>query len=154
MKKFLIRLFYFGCYLLCAGCVSYKNGAYDINDSHTQNKLGVKYLLGQGVVQDDTIARAWFEKAARQGNSYAENELGYLYAAGRGVVHNDVTALQWYQKAADHGLASAQYNAGLMYANGIGTPIDQAKAKQLFQMAVSQGFQPAHKALAQLDKAQ
>ncbi|MCC2666210.1 MAG: hypothetical protein K0S63_126, partial [Gammaproteobacteria bacterium] len=104
MRKCLIALFW-GCYFLCVSCASHKNGTYDTDDSHTQNKLGVKYLLGQGVVQDDAIAFSWFEKSAAQGNPYAENELGYLYAAGRGVAQNDVTALQWYQKAADHGLA-------------------------------------------------
>jgi hypothetical protein len=73
-----------------------------------------------------------------------------MYAAGKGVTQDYTLSIQWYQKAADHGLASAQYNLGLMYANGIGTPVDKEKAKALFRMAASRGFNPARKALAQM----
>jgi len=121
MTKKLLLFLYCLYFLFIMGCASHgdRDSAYDTNNPYTQYKLGMQYLLGQGVVQDNTIAYRWFEKSARQGNPYAENELGYLYAIGKGVTQNDATAIQWYQKAADHGLASAQYNLGLFDANGL-----------------------------------
>jgi TPR repeat protein len=110
--------------------------------------MGMRYLLGKGVPQNNQKAVAYLEKSAETGYPYAENELGYLYIAGRGVPQNYETAFKWYQKSANHGLASAQYNLGLMYLNGVGTPVDKALAKKYFQEAAQRGFSPASRALA------
>src|SRR3990167_3894460 len=90
------------------------------------SNMGVRYLLGRGVPQDNEKAFYYFKQAANDGDPLAQNELAYLYAAGKGTSRDYAQALIWYQKAADHDLASAQYNLGLMYLYGLGTPSNHA----------------------------
>jgi TPR repeat protein len=63
-------------------------------DADAQNNLGTLYEKGQGVSQDYTKARQWFEKAAAQGSVAAQNNLGVLYASGQGVPQDYATARQ------------------------------------------------------------
>src|SRR5579862_1822906 len=73
-------------------------------ESATQ--LGVRYLLGRGVQQDDQKAFQYFKQAASEDDPFAENELAYMYAAGKGTTRDYGQAFKYYQEAADHGLAS------------------------------------------------
>ena len=143
--------------LLCVSCSSTKPTGSDdnlaalgiqneaLNQTASQERLGMAYLLGRGVPENNAQAVYWFQKAAEQGSGLAANELGYLYASGKGASQNYATALSWYQKAADLGLASAKYNLGIMYANGLGTEADQIKASNYFHEAAALGFAPARK---------
>ena len=58
------------------------------------------YYKGQGVTQDYSKARAWYEKAAAQGNAIAQYNLGNFYNDGRGVPQDFAKAREWYEKAA------------------------------------------------------
>lgn len=60
-----------------------------------ENKLGAFYLSGQGVVADDSLAAAWFTKAAEQDNPDAQANLAHLYEAGRGVARDLKVAYMW-----------------------------------------------------------
>ena len=57
------------------------------------------YAKGQGVPQDYTTARQWYEQAAAQGNASAQHMLGSLYADGKGVPQDYVQAHKWYNLA-------------------------------------------------------
>ena len=70
--------------------------------------LGRMYYLGEGVAQDYTAAREWFEKAAGLGNSNSIFSLGVVYEEGRGVTKDPDQARSWYQKAADAGNEGAK----------------------------------------------
>ncbi len=146
IKKLLLLI---GLCALFAGCSTggYYNTFYT-NESNTQ--LGVRYLLGRGVKQNDTQAFYYFRKGAHQDDAFAQNELAYLYAAGKGTPRNDGKAFMWYKKAAEHGLASAQFNLGLMYLYGIGTAPDRALAKEWIKKSAAHGFEPAVQKLSQL----
>ncbi len=111
-------------------------------DNHPRN-IGVRYLLGRGVMQDDKQAFYYFDKAAQQGDALAQNEVAYLYAAGKGTPRNLEKSFYWYHKAAEHGLSSAQYNLGLMYLRGIGTSPNKKMAMEWFEKAAAHGFEPA-----------
>lgn len=86
--------------------------------AQAQFNLGVMYVNGQGVAQDNEEAVKWFRKAADQGHASAQNNLGFMYANGRGVAQDYAQAVYWYRKAADQGHAEAQNNLGVMYDNG------------------------------------
>ena len=60
-----------------------------------QYNLGVMYLNGLGVRQDEAEAFRWFRQAADQGYAQAQNNLGAMYAEGRGVRQDDVEAVRW-----------------------------------------------------------
>jgi TPR repeat protein len=110
----------------------------DKGNVDAQFNLGLMYLKGQGVAQDEQQARRFFEQAARQGSARAQLNLGRMYAKGLGVVPSYAKALPWYEKAAAQGYSDAQYTLGLLYVTGTGAPLDYRKAYQLFLGAAEQ----------------
>ena len=70
--------------------------------------LGKRYEDGDGVAQDYSKAREWFEKAAAKDNASAMNSLGVLYSNGDGVAKDYGKAREWYEKAAAKGDADAK----------------------------------------------
>jgi len=86
-----------------SGVVAYDAGDYakalrefrllaERGDAAGQNMLGIMYVHGQGVPQDDKQAVDWFRKAAAQGNAAAKSSLGVMYYKGRGVPQDYVLA--------------------------------------------------------------
>ncbi len=135
---------------LIASCTTDKYGEtfYGFSSSTSTNaKIGEKYLLGQGVKQDNDKAFYYFSQAAANGDPAAQNELGYMYAAGKGTPRNYGKAFVYYHQAASKGLSSAQYNLGLLYLHGLGTPVNKAKAIEWFKRSADSGFEPARVAL-------
>jgi len=115
----------------------------------TPTQMGVRYLLGRGVPQDDQKAFYYFSQA--EDNPFAQNELAYMYATGKGTEQDYQKAFSFYQKAANHGLSSAQYSLGLFYVRGLGTQPSQALAIEWFKKSAAQGFEPAKRALKKYD---
>ena len=83
------------------------------------------YAQGRGIERDDSKAREWWEKAAKQGFPPAQTGMGLLYTYGKnGVPHDDKKALEWFKKAAAQNEAFAQYNIAIAYGLGKGVPRD------------------------------
>ncbi|WP_440455254.1 tetratricopeptide repeat protein [Psychrobacter sp. ASPA161_9] len=61
-------------------------------NADAQFNLGEMYYLGDGVSQNYTTAKKWFEKAANQGDATAQFNLGFIYEYGHGVRQNYGTA--------------------------------------------------------------
>jgi hypothetical protein len=135
-----------GLCVLFAGCSTER--FYGQSGSATNTDIGVRYLLGRGVQQNDTKAFYYFREAADDGDPFAQNELGYMYAAGKGTPRNYGKAFIYYQKAANHDLASAQYNLGMLYKYGLGVAPNQALSLEWTRKAAAHGFEPAKQALA------
>ena len=117
----------------------------------------VLYAEGRGVAQDYAQARAWYEKAAVQGNADAQYNLGVLYNKGRGVAQDYAQARTWYEKAAVQGHAKAQFNLGALYENGQGITRDYDKARAWYEKVAAQtddqeAQQAAQQVLQDLDK--
>jgi TPR repeat protein len=112
-------------------------------DASAQVELGLRYGVGNGVVQDDALARHFWERAAAQGNAQAQFNLGMLYRDGQGVSQDYAKAGRWYEQAAVQGNAEAQGNLGMLYRDGQGVPQDYTKARQWFEKAVTQGVAQA-----------
>ena len=106
-------------------------------DVTAQYNLGVRYVSGRGVPQDDTQAMAWYRKAADQGHAGAQYDVGIMYVDGRGVPQDDAQAAAWWRKAADQGFAAAQTNLGAMYSAGQGVPQDYVEALKWRSIAAS-----------------
>lgn len=138
-----------GIAFLVASCTTDKYGEthYGFMRTSTNTDLGVKYLLGRGVKQDNKRAFYYFSEAASKGDPVAQNELAYMYAAGKGTPRNYGKAFIYYRQAADHGLISAQYNLGLLYMNGLGVPANKTKGLEWIKRAADGGFEPAQVAL-------
>jgi len=146
IKKLLLLI---GLSMWMVGCSTTNSTDLPTGQKESATQLGVRYLLGRGVPQDQAKAFAYFKEAADDNDPFAQNEVAYLYAAGKGTTQNYTQAFKYYQKAANQGLASAQYNLGLFYAKGLGVPQNQTLAKQWFEKSASHGFEPAKQALTQ-----
>jgi TPR repeat protein len=72
------------------------------------NNLGVLFANGQGVPQDYTKARAWFEKAAAKDFAPAMFKLGVIFDYGYGMPQDYAKAREWYERAAAQGDADAK----------------------------------------------
>jgi len=108
-------------------------------DAKAQEELGLMYLTGRGVEQDDVQAVYWYRKAAEQGNASAQFTLGGMYDYGRGVTNDDVQAACWYRKAADQSDVLAQCELGCMYYGGRGVAKDDGQAVYWLRKAAEQG---------------
>jgi TPR repeat protein len=100
----------------------------ELGDPRAQSILGLLYLHGRGVPQDDLGAAYWFRLAAEQGDAHAQFNIGLVYAEGRGMPQDYAEAARWYRLAADRSHAQAQYNLALAYAKGEGVSQDYVSA--------------------------
>jgi uncharacterized protein len=116
-------------------------------DPRAQTRLGTLHHLGLGVREDDTLARQWFERAARQGFAPAQFELGNLYAYGHAPVppgeDTQRLAAQWYFEAARQGHAEAQYSLGILFLAGSGVQRNPVEARKWIARAARQGHADA-----------
>ena len=80
----------------------------DKGDRRGDNALGVAYLHGYGVTEDDTTGFEWFYKAAVKGYPAAQFNLAGIYYRGRGTPKNGKEAFNWFVEAARNGEPSAQ----------------------------------------------
>lgn len=104
-----------------------------------QHDLALMYETGDGVPQDLTKARSWYEKAAQQGLADSQYNLALLYHEGRGGERDYVKARSWYEKAAAQGMAHAAYNLGIFYVSGRGVAPSKQMALMWFKKACDGG---------------
>jgi len=69
---------------------------------YAQYYIGMMYMKGQGVEQDDKAAGEWFRKAAENSVPQAQYKLGELYMKGRGVPKDYEYAYVWFTVGAAH----------------------------------------------------
>lgn len=117
-------------------------------NARAQNALGILYVNGRGVPQDDAQAVKWFRRAAEQGLAQGQVNLGNMYADGKGIARDERQAVEWYRKAAEQGDALAQSNLGFMFGNGRGVPKDDVQAAMWYRKAAEQGHASAQFDLA------
>ncbi|MBX9668603.1 MAG: sel1 repeat family protein [Candidatus Obscuribacterales bacterium] len=104
-----------------------------------QDKLGTKYLTGNGVKKDFKKAYENFSKAAASGHAAAELHLAQMLENGEGVRKNPKRAFHLAKHSAEQGLVEAQNHLGWMYQKGIGTRIDSQSAVSWFRRAAANG---------------
>ena len=112
-------------------------------NAEAQFLLGIAYVNGEGVPQDDAEAVRWFRLAAERGHPPAQFLLGLKYSSGEGIPKDDAEAVRWYRLAAEQGLAAAQSRLGTAYDFGEGVPEDNAEAVRWFRLAAEQGLAEA-----------
>ena len=77
--------------------------AAELGDPNAQFNLGRMHYTGNGLPQDDVVARRWLSPAAEQGQPRAQTFLGILYIKGRSVAQDMVTGQMWLTIAAAQG---------------------------------------------------
>lgn len=117
------------------------------DNADAQYNIGIMYMKGIGVEQNDKQALIWFKRASALDNTDAMYNLGVLYMQGRGVIRSPKDASYWWQQAATRGNPYAQYNLGVLYAYGTSVEQDTEKALYWWQRAARQGQPEAQQAL-------
>lgn len=120
----------------------------DVSTSEGMARMAHAYRLGQGVPQDDLVARRWMTRAARAGDAGAMNDLGQMFEMGIGGPEDQIEAARWYAAAAEAGIAQAQHSLALMLFQGRGAPRDAARAERLLRLAARAGHATAAAELA------
>jgi TPR repeat protein/AcrR family transcriptional regulator len=105
-----------------------------------QLQIGLTYLQGHGVSEDDARAAHWLEASAMSGNPIAQYWLATLFEHGKGETANPSQAMRWYEAAALQGNLKAMYKLAVSYAEGWGTPQNYGEAARWFSRAAQFGF--------------
>ncbi len=113
-------------------------------------RMGVQYLLGQGVGEDISsgqqlikLSADGMEKRAKDGDHRAQFYLAIMYHNGIGRMDDIPKARQWMKLAAEGGQVDAQFYMGRMYAVGAGVKRDIIESKRWWRMAAGQDHAPA-----------
>ena len=115
------------------------------NSKEAQLDLGLCFMYGYGIGENQDIGAMWIRKAAesdenRKGIPQAQRELGKCYEIGEGVLPDEVEALKWYLKAAEEGQdMCAMYLTAKCYDEGTGAAIDKQKAFEWYKKAAEHG---------------
>ncbi len=104
--------------------------------------LGMYYYQGNGVSQDYTKAREYFEEAETREykDGWMFNTLGLIHDGGKEVEKNYDTANSYFEKAREQGYAAASRNLGTSYYQGNGVSQDYTKAREYFEEAETRGY--------------
>lgn len=110
--------------------------------------LGMAYLFGWDIEQDEKIGYDYLEQASDLGQTEAMTLLVRMYMQGEYDGLDPETAAKMSITAAKDGIPDAQMYAGLAYMDGIGVKQDYSKAAKLFRLAANQGNDEARTNLA------
>ncbi len=136
----------------------------DKGDDLAQYKLGCAYLEGKGATANPLMAKAYWERAANQGNLDACRKLVEIENSPsmkkvwlqRMADNGDTDAMielagystgadrmQWLKKACGLNSARAYYEMGELYYEGTGVEQNYVRAKRYFDIAASRNYVPA-----------
>lgn len=125
----------------------YLTEANEHRDAWQELQRALKSFRGDGLPQDETLARETFDRIHRQGRAFSAFCLAFMHEHGLAVGRDGELAKRHYTQAAEifadesaHGVASSMSNLGFMYAQGKGVPQDAAKAAASFRKAADAGF--------------
>ncbi|HVV26848.1 MAG TPA: tetratricopeptide repeat protein [Rhizomicrobium sp.] len=135
------------------GAAAYKAGDYagalriwqplaDRGDALARNNLGLMYLSGKGVPQDNAKALHYLSLSAAAGSAEGQNNLGGLYRNATGVPRDYARAMRWFSASAAQGNSAGMYNLGLMYELGEGMAAEPLHAYMWFSLAADQHNMP------------
>lgn len=116
-----------------------------------QAELGMAYIAGFMVEQDEKLGIKWLIKAMEQGSPVAQNKIGTYYDMGLyGFAQDPVEAVKLYRAAAMQGYGPAQANLADSYFSGIGVEQDVVKAIEWYRQAADRGEEEASHALFEI----
>ena len=97
--------------------------------------LGVMYIGGIGVEQNNETGYDYIKKAADKSDPKAQYTLGALYYLGAGVEKDYQKAFKWLNLASEQNYIDANYNLGVMYEFGEGVKQSYEKAYEYYLFA-------------------
>jgi hypothetical protein len=104
-------------------------------DTLAQYNLAVRYLQGDGLPQDRTVAMDWLRRSAEGGSLRSMELLGSLLMSPSAFAPDYAEALKLLTTAAKAGSALAKNNLAVMHMQGLGVPVDLLKAHRYAEEA-------------------
>lgn len=120
-------------------------------DPLAQHELGIRYLLGEGILADTSQAVYWLKKAADQNLTSAKFNYAILLINGIGVPWDPFTAFRLFQSAAKDGMVQAQYVVGILYTDNLTVKRDYNQAYYWIKKASDNDYEPAKEIVAKLE---
>ena len=104
-------------------------------DLNAMTALGIMYITGVGVIQNDLKGFKYVQDAANKSHPKAQYTLGAIYYLGAGVNIDFKKAFSWISLSADQGYADAQHNLAQMYEAGEGVSQNFEQAYEYYLKA-------------------
>ncbi len=101
----------------------------EASDARAQVELGLRYIDGQGVLQDYGQAANWLRRAAMQGDAQGQLELGVMYVNGEGFPADLLEGYAWYLLSSQQGNRDAKDNLGDLEPSLAPADRDKARAR-------------------------
>lgn len=108
-------------------------------DPLSQLALGDCYASGAGCRQSDSVAAAYYKRAAESHVPAAEYRYAECCLSGRGVAPSAETAYRYFSRVAEGGYAEAMYRLAVLYASGTGCQQDDRAAYDWYRRGAEQG---------------
>ena len=121
-------------------------------DLDAMHAVGIMYIGGWGIEQNDKKGIGYIVKAANQSHQKAQYTLGAMYYLGIGVPLDFEKAFSWISLSANQGYLDAQHNLAEMYENGKGIKKNLEKAYENYLLAARRGNLDSQKKVAQMYK--
>jgi hypothetical protein len=125
----------------------YLTEANEHRDAWQELQRALKSYRGEGLPQDEALARETFDRIHRQGKAFSAYCYAFMHEHGLAVARDPELSLKHYVQAAEtfateseKGIAASMSNLGFMYAQGKGVPQDAARAADSFRRAADAGF--------------
>jgi TPR repeat protein len=100
-----------------------------------QHRLGVMYVLGQGVEKDPAKAVELYTKAAEQGQAESQHGLGLRLLWGDGADKDPQKAAEWFTAAVNQGVMDSATWLGDLYFKGNGVAQDPVEGYKWLLLA-------------------
>ena len=113
--------------------------AADIGDLDAMTAVGIMYIGGIGIQQNDKKGFEYIMNAAKQSHPKAQYTLGAIYYLGVGVPSDFNEAFRWISLSANQGYLDAQHNLAEMYETGKGVSQNLEKAYEYYIVAARRG---------------
>ena len=100
-------------------------------DANAMYNLGGYYDSGLfGVIQNQALARIWYQRAAEKGEARGAHNLGCSFRDGEGGPIDKVAAAKYFRMAAELGHVESSTNLGLALMRGDGVEVNMDEAKK------------------------
>ena len=132
--------------MLISACFAKAQTVEELRDSmaagnlNMQVLLGIRYLDGDGVVEDSKEGLRLIQDAADKGNRFGELWLGICYQEGKGVERDMGKSFEMMKKAADDGHEGALFLLAKYHFNGWGTKEDKGEALRIMNQLKDSSF--------------
>lgn len=110
------------------------------SSAYAMNALGIAYMKGLGVTQDDSLAIYWLERAGQSGYADAYHNLGSFYK--NRPQQDFVLSAQSFRKGAEASSLMCLYDYGFMLYKGLGCHQDYTEATKLFRRGADYDHSP------------